>query len=116
MNKVYLMMDEKKDYALFKVGFASNLSQRFYSYTTHNPLVECISYIETMEKSKRKIEKDFHSEIEKMGLTFIKATMDGKKTEWFKIEYNNPLYKELKSKGLSTFKCGKGRKCYTLVD
>lgn len=114
MNTIYLMLDEKKDFALFKVGFAGTLMTRLYAYTTHNPLCNCISYVHTMEKSKRTVENAFHNEIVKKGYNFINATMDDKKTEWFKVEYNDPFYSELKEKGLSAFQCGKTRKCYTL--
>lgn len=110
MNKIYMMLDEKKDFALVKIGFASNLMIRVYQYTTHNPLTECISVIDTMAKSKRNVEKMFHEEIEKMGLEFVKAKIDGKKTEWFKVEYDSQLYKDIKTKGLNAFKCGKNRK------
>lgn len=110
MNVIYLMIDEKKDFALFKVGFTSNLMQRFYSYTTHNPLANCISLVQTQNASKRKVEKLFHEEIKSMGFEFVNAKIDNKKTEWFRVEYNNPMYHKLKKQGLQAFKNGKNRK------
>ena len=110
MNNIYLMKDEKRDYCLFKVGFASDLKVRLYAYTTHNPLVDCISTIQTMEKSKKTVEKKFHEEIKSMGYEFVTATIDRKKTEWFAVSYDDPFYGELSTKGLNAFKCGKVRK------
>jgi hypothetical protein len=109
-NITYLMKDEKREFCLFKVGFASNLMSRVYQYTTHNPLNECISYVETMEKSKKKVEEIFHEEIIKRGYTFVNAKIDNKKTEWFKVSYDDPFYTELNEKGLCAFNCGKRRK------
>lgn len=110
MNIIYLMKDEKKDFALFKVGFTSQLMTRLYAYTTHNPLADCISLVQTKSKSKREIEKQFHKEIEKRGYHFISASIDNKKTEWFKVDYDDPFYKTLTEEGLQAFKCGKHRK------
>lgn len=110
MNNIYLMKDEKRDYCLFKVGFASDLRIRLYAYTTHNPMVNCISTVKTMEKSKRAVEHQFHEEVRHMGYEFVTATIDGKKTEWFAVGYNDPFYAELCTKGLNAFKCGKNRK------
>lgn len=112
MNMIYLMKDEKRDFALFKVGFASNLMTRIYAYTTHNPLNECISTVNTRESSKRKVEEMYHSEIIKLGYKFVNAKIDNKKTEWFKVNYDDPFYTELCEKGLNAFKCGKNRKNY----
>lgn len=109
-NIIYLMVDEKKDFCLCKVGYAKKLITRIYAYTTHNPLVECVSYVETMEKSKRHVEEMFHEEIVKRGYEFVNAKIDGKKTEWFKVSYDDPFYKEIKEKGLNAFACGKRRK------
>lgn len=114
MTTTYLMKDEKRDFCLFKIGFASQLQTRIYAYTTHNPLTECICFMKSRETSKRSLEKAFHSEIETLGFEFVNATIDGKKTEWFKVEYNHPMYKELCNKGLSALKSGKGHRCYTL--
>lgn len=112
MNYIYLMKDEKRTHALFKAGYASDISKRIYQYTTHNPEVQCISTVRTMEKSKKDIEKLFHDEIVARGYEFITAVIDGKKTEWFKVEYNDPFFTELDEKGLNAFKCGKNRKNY----
>ena len=79
-NNIYLMKDERKDFALFKVGFTSNLEKRFYFYTSHNPLIECISYIRTYEKSKRLVEKMIHQEIKLKGYEYVTAKIDGKTT------------------------------------
>ena len=112
MNYIYLMKDEKRNYALLKAGFAKDISTRVYAYTTHNPEVQCISTMRTMEKSKRNIEAMFHAEIESRGYEFVTAIIDGKKTEWFKVNYDDPFYAELEEKGLNAFKCGKNRKNY----
>lgn len=112
MNNLYLMLDEKRNYALVKAGFAKDLKTRLYAYTTHNPEVRCISTVRTMEKSGRNIEKMFHNEIVARGYDFVVATIDGKRTEWFKVSYDDPFYEELLVKGLNAFKCGKDRKNY----
>jgi hypothetical protein len=104
------MKDEKRDFCLFKVGFTKNLDQRIYSYTTANPLVECVSHVQTMAKSKRNVEKLFHDEIASRGYQFVTARIDGKRTEWFMVSYNDPFYGELITKGLNAFQCGKSRK------
>lgn len=119
MNSIYLMKDEKRNFALFKVGFTTNLDQRIYQYTTHNPLIECISYVNTQERSRRSVETTYHKEILKKGYAFIRATMDDKETEFFKVYYDDPFYKELCSKGLKAFECGRSRKdlgCFVLVE
>ena len=118
-NYIYLMKDEKKDFALFKVGFTSDMEQRFKSYATHNPLIECISYIRTYEKSKRFVETMIHQEIESKDYKFITAKINGKTTEFFKVDYNDSFYKELNEKGLNAFKFTKNRKnlgCYILSE
>lgn len=117
MNIIYLMRDEKKDFALFKAGFATNLNKRIYQYTTHNPLVECISYVCTRESSGRSVEDKFHNEIIRRGYSFISAEIDGKNTEWFKVSYDDPFYTALCENGLNAFTCGKNRKnhgCFVL--
>lgn len=116
-NYIYLMKDEKKDFALFKVGFTSDMERRFTHYTTHNPLIECISYIRTYEKSKRFVETMIHQEIRSKGYKFITARIDGKTTEFFKVSYDDSFYKELNEKGLNAFKFARNRKnlgCYVL--
>jgi hypothetical protein len=112
MNYIYLMKDEKKNHALFKAGFAKDIATRVYAYTSHNPEVQCISTIRTMDKSKRNIEAIFHEEIKARGYEFVTAQIDGKTTEWFKVSYDDPFYAELEEKGLTAFKCGKRRKNY----
>lgn len=109
MNYIYLMMDEKKNHCLFKVGFAKNLRKRIKSYTTHNPECKCISYAKTMRKTGRTIEQQFHNEIEQKKYSFVYAWIDWKKTEWFRVSYKDPFYKELKAKGIKAFKCGENR-------
>ena len=110
LRDIYLMKDEKRHYALFKAGFATNLEKRIYAYTTHNPEVECISHMKTREASKHQTEKMFHEEIVKRGYETVTAVIDGKKTEWFKVDYNDPFYTELCEKGLNAFTCGRRRK------
>lgn len=112
MNSLYLMIDEKRSHALVKPGFATNLEKRIYAYTTHNPEVRCISTIRTQVKTKRGVEKLFHQEIVELGYEFVTATIDGKRTEWFKVSYDDPFYTELIEKGLNAFKCGRNRKNY----
>ena len=112
MTELSLMIDEKRYYALVKPGFAKDLTKRIYAYTTHNPEVRCVSHIKTQLKSKREVEKMFHEEVIQRGYEMVTATIDGKKTEWFKISYEDPFYAELCEKGLCAFKCGKRRKNY----
>ena len=92
MNTIYLMMDEKRNYALVKPGFASDLATRMRAYTTHNPEVRCISYVKTQERSKHSVEGLFHKELTEMGYERIFGVMNGIKTEWFKISYDDPFY------------------------
>lgn len=106
------MMDEKKNYALFKAGFAKDINGRVYAYTTHNPEVRCISTVRTQLKSKRNVEKLFHEEIIARGYEMVSAIIDGKHTEWFKVSYEDPFYEALCESGLCAFKCGKRRKNY----
>lgn len=110
MYNVYLMMDEKRDHAAFKAGFAKDMETRIYAYTTHNPEVRCISHVKTRVSSKRRVEEMFHAEIVARGYEMVTACMDGKKTEWFKVSYDDPFYTELMEHGLCAFKCGKRRK------
>lgn len=110
MNTIYLMKDEKRNYALFKVGFTENLENRIYQYTSHNPEVECISTVNTYQVTHRNVEKLFHQEIEQRGYQFSTAIIDGKRTEWFRVAYTDPFFGELCSKGLNAFRCGKNRK------
>lgn len=111
MANIYLMLDEKKDYATFKVGYASNLAQRFIAYVTCNCDAQCISVVATQKRSKHKLETCFHDEIIKRGYKFqYSKLMPERKTEWFAVEYNDPFYTELKEKGLLAFNIGKGRK------
>lgn len=112
MNYVYLMMDEKREYALFKPGFASDIAKRMNQYTTYNPEVRCISHIKTMDKSQHFVEGLFHKEFTARGYERLFGTMNGKKTEWFRVNYDDPFYAELCELGLCAFKCGKGRKNY----
>lgn len=109
-NKIYLMVSEAKDYALFKVGFTSNLLQRFTAYSTHNANCKCVSTNTTYAKSKRAVETAYHNEILAKGYDFSVSALNGKKTEWFKVSYNDPFYEELLTKGLQAFKTGKNRK------
>jgi hypothetical protein len=110
MNKIYLMTMETKDCAFFKVGFSGNLIQRFLAYATHNPICRCISTNDTYAKSKRTVETAYHNEILAKGYDFAISSLNGKKTEWFKVAYDDPFYTELITKGLQAFKTGKNRK------
>ena len=112
MNTIYLIKDEKHDYALFKVGFTTNLKNRVYQYSTHNPEANIISTIKTQSTSKRKVEGLYHNEIEARGYMFVISPIDHKSTEWFKVAYDDPFYSELCTKGLNAFKCGANRKNY----
>lgn len=110
MNNVYLMKDEKRNYCLFKVGFTSDLLTRMKAYASHNAETECISVVKTQAKSGKNIEKAFHDEVKARGYGFVYSTMNGNKTEWFKVSYEDDFYTELCEKGLNAFKCGKNRK------
>lgn len=112
MNNIYLMRDQKMNYNLYKVGFTKNLEKRVYAYTTANPEACCISFAFTQDRSKRKVEKLFHDEITERGYEFMTATIDGKKTEWFRVYRDDPFCKELDEKGLNAFNTGKNRKTY----
>ena len=112
LNDIYLMLDEKRHHALVKPGFAKDLTTRIYAYTTHNPEVRCISHIRTMKKSGRKVEAMFHAELTKRGYETITANIDGKKTEWIKIPYDDPFYSAICEQGQCAFTCGKRRKNY----
>lgn len=110
MNQIYLIKDEKKDYCLFKIGFTRDLIGRVNSYAGYIPTFQLVSAVSTMAKSKMKIEKAFHQEVEKLGYKFINARINFRKTEWFAVSYNDPFYNELNSKGLKAFATGKNRK------
>lgn len=117
-NAIYMMKDEKREFALFKIGFAKELENRVKCYATHNPMIECVSHMATYTKSKHQVEIAFQTEFELMGYERVSSFINGQHTEWFKVEYNDPFYSELCEKGLSAFKCGKNRKnlgCYVLV-
>jgi hypothetical protein len=109
-NRIYLMVDEKKSHALVKVGFTSNIWQRIIAYVTHNPEVKCLGTIEIQQRTKRAVEKQFHTEITNKGYKFVYGQIISKKTEWFIVEYNDPFYKEILDKGLNAFDTGKNRK------
>jgi hypothetical protein len=111
-NEIYLMVDEKRYYALVKPGFASDLAQRVYAYTTHNPEIRCISHVHTMKKTEKRIEEMFHAEMVRRGYEAVKAVIDNKQTEWFKVSYEDPFYEAIMEKGLCAFNCGKRRKNY----
>ena len=107
---LYLMIDEKKDFALCKVGYTKNIQTRMLAYSCCNPYAKCISTMETYNKTKHGIEQKFHAEIEKKGYKFITSVNLFKSTEWFIVEYNDPFYTELKVNGLKAFKSGQNRK------
>ena len=112
MNSVYMLIDEKREYALVKIGFASCIKNRMITYATSNPEAMCVDYVHTQSRSKHYVEKQFHKEILEKGYMFIRSNIFGSKTEWFKIGYDDPFYMELKLKGLNAFNCGKNRKTY----
>ena len=110
MNTIYLLLDEKKDFACIKIGFTTNFKKRMHDYKGYTPFTECISIQHTQERSKRKIETLYHEELVKMGYKFIRDT------EWMKIEYTDDLYQQVKAKGLAVFKASQGRKTYMMVE
>ncbi len=77
---LYLLMDEKKDTTLIKIGKTSNLANREKAYHTTNPLVEKISYIKI--KKDDIAEKEYHFEMILLGFERVEQT------EWFKINSN----------------------------
>lgn len=110
MGYVYLLKDEKRDFCFFKVGFASDLAVRFRCYGTHNAGVVALDFIKTQRKTKHQVELMFHNEIAKMGYGFANSAIDNKRTEWFAVNYSDPMYTALCTQGLQAFKTGRGRK------
>lgn len=110
---VYLMKDEKKTACLFKVGYTKNIDQRMIPYITHNVWAELVDAVITYKKTKMQLETAIHAELAEMGVEML-AGMDGTITEWFAVDYDSELYKELNKKGLSVFKACKGRKSVRL--
>lgn len=110
-NRLYLLIDEKRYYALVKIGFTSDLKARFFSYGTCNPEIECLDTIAIQQRTNREVEKKFHEELEKMGYSRARAKIITlKKSEWFKIPYNDPFLTEIRAKGFGAFQNGKKRK------
>jgi hypothetical protein len=114
MNKLYLMMDEKKDYALFKVGFASNIFQRIVAYSTHNAGATLINTVNTKATSKHQLEKKCHAEIIARGYKFAVSPLTHSTTEWFAVSYDDPFYKELKTFGFEALKTTARHKIHNL--
>lgn len=112
MNTIYLLLDEKKDFACVKIGFTAKLENRLYAYEGYTPFTQCISIQHTQKRSKRLIETLYHKELEKKGYAFV-----GKqKREWVVVQYDDPLYTAIKEKGLGAFKSSQGRKVYMMVE
>jgi hypothetical protein len=109
-NVIYLIIDEKRDCAMVKVGFTANPQQRMALYTTHNPGARCIGTAKTYAKTGRTVEHSFHEELKARGYNRAISPIDGKRTEWYIVPYTDTFYGELLAKGLRAFKCGKYRK------
>lgn len=112
MNTLYLLIDEKKDFALVKIGFTSNLQMRLKSYSTANPWATLHSVVHTKSHMKHELEKRLHNEITKKGYDFVISKNLFTKTEWFKISYDDPFYMEIMEKGFKAFKTTKNHKQY----
>lgn len=111
MAYIYLLVNEGKMGASFKVGYTHNLQARMRQYATHNDQAQLISAVITQERSKRAVETAFHSEIKKMGYEFNHSTLLWNiQTEWFTVSYSDPFYTSLMNNGLQAFQVGKGRK------
>lgn len=101
MNTIYLIKMAETN--LYKIGFTSNWENRKKSYTTDNPLYECVECLKTQKKSKHWVERMCQQEVKEIGGVF--QTKDGTKTEWFKFEGEFSF---------SMLKCCKNRKIYEL--
>lgn len=112
MNSLYLMIDEKRDFALVKVGFTTDLKSRLYAYSTHNPFVVCRDTMRTQPRSERKYERMVHEEMARCGYQFARSGVDNKLTEWVVMPYDSPLYANIKACGLKAFKCLRNKKSY----
>lgn len=99
MPYIYLLKDEHKDYCLFKIGYAVNIENRMKQYSTHNPTTECI---DTMEVVNAKTEKLYQNYITSLGYSFLFSKVSNGKTEWFKIDYNDPNYNRLSTLGFKS--------------
>ena len=106
------MMDEKREYALFKVGYSTDIDKRMYSYTTASPEMRCIDRVETYAKTHTELDKQIKTELRQRGFLRTASAIDGKLTEWFRVPYDSDFYQELTTKGLRTFKACDKRKTY----
>ena len=111
MNKLYLLLDEKKFYALVKVGFTKDFDKRKGGYLTANPEAQLVDLVATQERTGRAIEKLFHKELEKRGYLRANGNIEKiKRSEWFRIPYTDPFLQEIQAKGFRAFTNGKNRK------
>lgn len=101
-----MLIDEKKDFALFKIGYASNLSQRLMTYSTNNAGCELIDSVQTRKngQSKLHLEKECHNELKMLGYNTINAKVNGKQTEWIKVDYTDSFYQILKNNGFKALR------------
>ena len=75
---LYLLIDEKKDFALLKIGYTEDLNKREQAYKTANPLIKKVAY---MKRLGREAEKEFQLELGLLGFNRID------KTEWYKVPH-----------------------------
>lgn len=106
MANLYMLIDEKKDFALFKVGYASHLQQRLTTYGTNNAGCELIDCVQTRNSgcSKLHLEKKCHEELKALGYNVVNAKVNGQRTEWIKVEYTDSFYQTLKENGFKALK------------
>jgi hypothetical protein len=110
-NRLYLLIDEKRQYALVKVGFTKDFEKRKGGYLTANPEAHLIDLVATQERTGRTIEKLFHQELEKRGYLRANGNIEKiKRSEWFRIPYTDPFLQEIQAKGFQAFTNGKNRK------
>ena len=104
---IYLVKTQVRNGTYFKVGYTSNLLKRIVPYLTHNPAFELLETVDTYNKTKRQLETEIHTEIEKMGYQF-KTTILNIKTEWFFVPMDKEV--EFEQNGLKQFKACRNRK------
>ena len=112
MAYIYCLVDEKKDHALVKIGYSTNLFRRLAHYDTHNAELKFIGACECYKKTAHGLEKEFQAEIEKIGFSRLKGSLMRAETEWFAVGYDNQLYIDLMDKGMKAFRTTKNRKIY----
>jgi hypothetical protein len=88
-----------------KYGYARNL-HRLKAYYTHNPAIVLVQTVTVYKKTRHRLERRIHRELEDRGLQ-RKQAEDGTITEWFVV----PLTRASEFiGGFSTLKTCKGRK------